>query len=146
MWRPLVDVRDVARAYILCLQAPEEEVRGQIFNISHRNYRISELALRVREALSDAGVKVEVRADYAYRGVRSYRVSTKKVERVLGFRPVVSVEESVQDMARKIATYGYDDFDNPRYYNIRWMKLLGEASEIVAVTGSVFGGPSGQDR
>jgi len=40
MWRPLVDVRDAARAYIACLEAEEEKVRGQIFNVSFQNVRI----------------------------------------------------------------------------------------------------------
>jgi len=141
MWRPLVNVRDAARAYITCLQAEESVVRGEIFNISQGNYRISELALRVRAALQELGIKVDIRPDYGYRGVRSYRVSAQKIERVLGFRPVVTVEESAQDMVRKIKEYGYTDFDNPRYYNIRWMKLLEEAQEIVRITGSVFEAP-----
>ena len=138
MWRPLVDIRDVAQAYILALQAEEGKVKGQIFNVAHRNYRVSELALRVREALRSAGVEAEVCVDYSYRGVRSYRVSTHKIERVLGFYPKVGIEESVADMVEKIRRYGYTDFDNPRYYNIRWMRLLEEAHTIIAVTGSVF--------
>ena len=142
MWRPLVDVRDAARAYIRCLQAEESLVRGEIYNISHGNHRISELALRVRAALKDVGINVDIRPDYGYRGVRSYRVSTRKVERVLAFRPVVTVEESVQNIVRKIEQYGYADFDNPRYYNIRWMKLLEEAQEITQITGSVFEAPA----
>lgn len=141
MWRPLVDVRDAARAYIACLQAEESVVNGQIFNITLDNYRISELALRVREALREIGVDVNIKPDYGYRGVRSYRVSAKKIDRVLAFRPVVTVEESVQDMVRKIKDYGYTDFDNPRYYNIHWMKLLEEAYGIVKVTGAVFEAP-----
>src|SRR3989442_10074056 len=32
MWRPLVDIRDAARAYIAAIEAPEEAVRGEIFN------------------------------------------------------------------------------------------------------------------
>jgi nucleoside-diphosphate-sugar epimerase len=141
MWRPLVDVRDVARAYILAIQAEEDKVRGQIFNVSHRNYRISELALRVREALRQVGVDPEIGPDYGYKGVRSYRVSTKKIEHVLGFRPKVDIEESVVDMVEKIRRYGYTDFDNPRYYNIRWMRLLEEADRIIRITGSVFEAP-----
>jgi len=141
MWRPLVDVRDVARAYIMCLHADADLVRGQIFNVSYRNMRISELALRVREALREVGIDPEIRVDYGYRGVRSYRVSTHKIERVLGFRPKVSIEESVQDMVEKIHKYGYTDFDNPKYYNIRWMRLLEEAQRIIAITGSVFEAP-----
>ena len=142
MWRPLVDVRDVARAYILCLQADEEKVKGEIFNVSYANMRISELALRVREALGEAGVGVDVKADYGYRGVRSYRVSTAKIGRVLNFRPVVSIEESVKDMVERIPQYRYDDFDNPKYYNIRWMRLLEEADKIIAITGSIFEAPA----
>jgi len=143
MWRPLVDVRDVARSYIACLEAPEDKVKGQIFNVSYRNMRISELALRVQGALVNAGIPVQLAPDYGYRGVRSYRVSTAKINRVLGFRPIVSVEESVEDMVEKIHHYGYTDLDNPRYYNIRWMRLLEEADRIIGITGSVFEAPGG---
>jgi nucleoside-diphosphate-sugar epimerase len=142
MWRPLVDVRDVARAYILAIQAEEAVVNGQIFNVSRRNYRISELALRVRDALRLVGVEVDVSADYGYKGVRSYRISTQKIERVLGFQPKVGIEESVTNMVEKIGQHGYTDFDNPRYYNIRWMRLLEEAQGIIDITGSVFEAPN----
>jgi len=138
MWRPLIDVRDVARAYIVCLEAPEEKVRGEIFNVSFRNFRISELGLRVRVALREMGYDVDIVPDYKYHGVRSYRVSTSKIERVLDFRPKVTVEESVKDLVKQIQQYGYTDWDNPKYYNIRWLRLLEEAHKVIRVTGSVF--------
>lgn len=138
MWRPLVDVRDVARAYITALEAPVEKVRGQIFNVSFQNVRISELAFRVREALRNVGREIEIRPDYSYKGVRSYRVSAEKIGSVLGFRPKVTVEESVIEMVKKIEKYGYTDFDNPKYYNIRWMRLLEEVQSIIQITGSLF--------
>jgi nucleoside-diphosphate-sugar epimerase len=138
MWRPMVDVRDAAKAYITCLQAPEDKVSGQIFNVVNRNFRISELALRVREGLRQAEVSAEVTPDYRYKGVRNYRVSGKKLERLLDFKPTVSIEESVVDMVEKIHRFGYADFDNPRFYNIRWMKFLEEADKIINVTGAVF--------
>jgi nucleoside-diphosphate-sugar epimerase len=138
MWRPLVDVRDVARAYIACLEAPEEKVKGQIFNVSFHNIRISELGLRVRAALRQVGYDAEIVPDYGYQGVRSYRVSAAKIQRVLDFQPKVSIEESVQDLVKQIQAHGYTDFDNPKYYNIRWMKLLEEAHKVISITGSVF--------
>lgn len=141
MWRPLVEVRDVARAYIACLHADEERVKEQIFNVSFNNFRISELALRVRETFRSLGYDIDVRSDYGYRGVRSYRVSAAKIQRVLDFRPKVTVEESVQYMVEQIRAYGYDDFSNPRYYNIQWMRLLEEAQRVIATTGSVFEAP-----
>ncbi|MCX6020333.1 MAG: SDR family oxidoreductase, partial [Chloroflexi bacterium] len=44
MWRPLVDVRDAARAYIAAMEARDDLVAGEIFNVSYRNFRVSELA------------------------------------------------------------------------------------------------------
>lgn len=138
IWRPLVDVRDVARAYIACLEANSEKIRGEIFNVSFENMRISELALRVREVLRQMGVEVEIKPKYGYQAVRNYRVSTQKIEQVLGIYPKVGIEESVVNMVHRIREYGYTDFDNPKYYNIRWMRLLEEAHKIIQITGSVF--------
>jgi nucleoside-diphosphate-sugar epimerase len=138
MWRPMLDIRDAARAYIACLQADEGAIRGQIFNVNFRNFRISELALRVREVLRQKGINADISPDYGYRGVRSYRVSAMKIEHALGIKPIVSIEESVGEMVEKIDQYNFTDFDNPRYYNIRWLKLLEESSSIVAITGSIF--------
>ena len=141
MWRPLIEVRDVARAYIACIEADEEDVKGQIFNLATRNFRISELGLNVREALKQKGINVEIKTDYRYKGIRSYRVSSEKIRKVLGFSATISIEESVKDMVEKITKFGYTDFDNPRYYNIQWMRFLEEAESIIKQTGSVFETP-----
>jgi nucleoside-diphosphate-sugar epimerase len=142
MWRPLVDVRDAAEAYIALLEADEALVRGQVFNLCFQNARISELALRVREALRGLGVEVDLRPDYAHASVRSYRVAAEKIEQVVGFRPKISIEESVVDMVRRLRADGGTDFDNPRYYNIRWMQLLEEARQLAGLPGSIFDAPS----
>ncbi len=144
MWRPLIDVRDVARAYVMALQAPAEVIRGQIFNLSAGNFRISELALRVQHALGELGIPTELDIEFGYRLVRSYRVSADKASRVLGFQPQVSVEESVAQMVAEIQSQGFTDFSHPRYYNIEWMKLLEEAVEIVATHGYVLSRPPGE--
>ncbi len=61
---------------------------------------------------------------------------------MLDFKPTISVEESVVDMVERIRHYGYTDFDNPRYYNIRWMKLLEEMDKVIKITGAVFNVPT----
>jgi len=142
MWRPLVDVRDGARAYIACLQAPAEHVRAQIFNVVYANIRISELALRIREVFRAMGTAIDIRSNYGYKGVRSYRVSGRKLAQTLQVRPVITIEESVQDMVARISKVAGGDLSDPRYYNISWMRLLEKADEVIRVTGSVFGAPS----
>ncbi|HEX9235681.1 MAG TPA: SDR family oxidoreductase, partial [Actinomycetota bacterium] len=81
MWRPLIDVKDVARAYVMALESDADLIRGEIFNLTAGNYRISELALRVQAALAHLGRPVELDVDYSYRLVRSYRVSAEKALR-----------------------------------------------------------------
>ncbi len=128
MWRPLIDIKDVVSGYIGCIKAEESEVNGQIFNLAYKNFRISELALRVQQALEEIDIKPQVVVDYKDGGVRNYRVCSKKIQKTLGVEPQVSITESVKDIVSKIQEYGYVDFDDPKYYNIRWMKLL-EAKE-----------------
>lgn len=142
IWRPLIDVKDVARAYVLVLEADRETVGGQVFNLAAGNFRISELALRVQGALRKMGIEAALDVDYSYRLVRNYRVSTEKIGRALDFRPRVSIEESVERMVNEIRAWGYTDFNHPRYYNIDWMKLLEEAAGIVGSHGYVLTKPA----
>lgn len=137
MWRPLVDVTDVAKAHLCCLEAPLDRIRGEIFNLAYENFLILELAHWVREALKDT-MPVEIEVDYSSRKARSYRVSAKKIDTVLGFRPTVSVKDSVHDMVRRIQSDEKVDFLNPRYYNIEWMTLLCEMETVLGRIGSVF--------
>jgi len=142
MWRPLIDVRDVARAYIACVAADEALVRGEVFNVAACNMRIAELALRVRTTLRELGVEVDVRPDYGYRGVRSYRVTTQKIERVLGFKAVLSVEDAVRDMVHQLRQRKMQDLHDPRYDNLRWLRMLEEAETILGTGRSVFDAPT----
>ncbi|MBI2431299.1 MAG: SDR family oxidoreductase [Candidatus Hydrogenedentes bacterium] len=137
MWRPLVDVSDVAKCYLACIQADLKDVGGQIFNLSHKNYRILELAHWVKKAL-DEFVEVEIDVEYGSQTARDYRVSTKKIERVLGFRPAVSVEQSARHMAQKVMAGTHADFHNPKYYNIKWLEMLVEVEKHLKRIGTIF--------
>jgi nucleoside-diphosphate-sugar epimerase len=141
MWRPLIDVQDVARAYVTALEADAEAIAGQVFNLAARNYRISELALRALDGFHRLGMKVELDMDYAYRPMRSYRISSEKVFRVLGYRARVEVDQSVERMVTEVRRRDLTDFTNPRYYNIEWMKLLEEIVGIVSRHGYVLSKP-----
>ncbi len=141
MWRPLIDVHDIARAYVMAMEADPEHVGGQIFNLSAGNYRISEVALRTQKTLADMGISVTIESDYSYRTIRNYRVSSEKTRRVLGFHPQVTIEESVRSMVQEVRRWRYTDFSHPRFYNIDWMKLLEESAEITRTFGYVLTKP-----
>ncbi len=80
-WRPLVHVTDICRAVVAVLEAPEETVRGEIFNVGHNgdNYRVREIA----EIVAREFPGCEVTFGQSGGDNRSYRVSFDKIRRVL---------------------------------------------------------------
>ncbi len=128
MRRPLVDVEDVAQAHIACLEAPEAAIRGQVLNVVQKNYQVRELAQHVAGAMRSRNFDVEVASVPAPPRVRDYECSNSKMTEVVGFTPQRTVLESVANMVSWIGSDGYMAFDNPRFYNIRWMELLKEQS------------------
>jgi nucleoside-diphosphate-sugar epimerase len=138
MWRPLVDVTDVARAHIHCLEAPLEHVGGQIFNLMHDNYQIRELAMLVSGSAQMRKFRVELTEAPMPTIARDYKCSGDKLRNIGGFQPQVSVLESIETMLRQIEADGTVDFHHPRYYNIAWMTLLEEAHTNLQGFPSVF--------
>lgn len=138
MWRPLVDVTDLSRVYVACIEAPDEKVHARTFNVVGKNYRILELAHWVREALRPIR-KVEIEVDYSNHKTRSYRVSGQRLETELGVKSVVPVKESVEHMVRMLEQNGgpMETF-HPRYYNIEWMTLLSTMEKTIKTIGGVF--------
>ena len=137
MWRPLVDVSDLSRVYVACVEAAEDKVHGKIFNVVEKNYRILELAHWVREAMKPIR-KVEIEVDYSSHRTRSYRVSGQRIETVLGVQPQVGVKESVENIVKLLGGQDRAQLYNPRYYNIEWMTLLAEMEQTLKRIGGVF--------
>lgn len=127
-WRPLVDVTDVARAHVVCYEAPRELVHGQIFNVMQENYQIRELAMLVKGSLElrVAGHRVDLEEAPLPKIVRDYRMSNAKMTAQLGFTPAVTVLESVDDMLAKLPLHDPMQMLHPRGYNIQWMTILEE--------------------
>lgn len=138
MWRPLLNIRDAAAAYKLMLEVPKEKVSGEIFNVTNGNYRISELALRVRNKLEQLGIACELRPDYNYRNLRSCQASGQKVARHLGFVPKITVEQTVEDLVQKIRGGAFHDPNDPIFHNIRWLDLLEETRIRAGCSESLF--------
>jgi nucleoside-diphosphate-sugar epimerase len=131
MWRPLVDVQDAAESQVVCLEAPEAAVHGQVFNVVQDNYQIRDLALLVAEYVGAARGPVEVTSAPSPAQVRNYRCSNDKLYQTLGFRPGRSVQESVNEMVTAYAGLDAAGLCHPRYYNLDWLILLREAHAVL---------------
>ena len=126
VWRPLLHVRDAVDAYLHLLWTPTEKIRGETFNLVHKNYRVLELAHWMAEILEQhRGVEVRVKRDRS-RGdsLRSYYVDGEKITRILGFRPERGVAQATLEIwdALERGEFGIEPENDPRFFNIRWLK------------------------
>ena len=121
-WRPNLHCQDAADAFIAAADAPDEAVRGEIFNVGDNgaNHTIREVADIVGRVVPD--VKVEIIE--ASPDQRDYRVSFDKIRHVLGFRTRFTVEDGVREMALSLAAGEIKDPDHDRYSNLRSLKAL----------------------
>jgi nucleoside-diphosphate-sugar epimerase len=138
MWRPLVDVRDVADAMIHAMEAPADAVRGETFNVVHSNYQIRELAMLVAGSVQLLGRSVRLEEVPAPELTRNYECSNEKLSRVLGFIPRHSVVEAVADLLSRLDLEDRTTLTDPRHYNIRWLELLNEVKPRIERFGSLL--------
>lgn len=120
-WRPFVHVRDTSKAIIMALEAPEEIVSGETFNVgsAEQNYQIFDLARRIAEAIG-------IPFDYEWYGLpdhRSYRVDFSKIKEKLGFEPEYNAEMGAVEIWKALKDRVIDPGD-PRTITVNWYKSL----------------------
>ena len=124
-WRPLVHVGDVAKAAHALLDAPEENIRGEAFNIGtdEQNYLVRQLA----EVLAEVtGCAIEI-AEGSSADERSYRVDFSKIASTfpdLEFE--WDAERGAQELVEAYREIGLtkEEFDGDRYIRIRRLRSL----------------------
>jgi nucleoside-diphosphate-sugar epimerase len=131
-WRPLVHARDVARATLALLEAPDEVVRGEAFNIgsAEQNYRIRDLAEIVHDRLPQCEVTY---AEGASADPRSYRVDFGKFESAFPqCRFEWTAERGAEELARAYEEVGltFEDFQGYRFIRLSQLRRLLDADAL----------------
>lgn len=114
-YRPLVHVADAANAFVTVLEAPEEKVDHQIFNVGDDdlNYQIKEVGRIVEKEIDGAEVRfVEHKEDE-----RTYRVSFDKINYILGWEAEHDIADGVREIADWIETNDISDYERDAYRN-----------------------------
>ncbi|HNR30231.1 MAG TPA: SDR family oxidoreductase [Candidatus Hydrogenedentes bacterium] len=120
IWRPLIDVRDTAGAFLRAVQA-DYAISG-VFNVAYDNFTVGLVADLVKDeiqALTGVKARVDIRNVQDY---RNYKVSCDRAKTYLGFHPKYAITDTVRELFRHREEYG--DFAEDRYYNIRVFKQL----------------------
>jgi len=126
IWRPILDIRDAASAYIRAIEA-NAEISG-IFNVTSGNYTVGEIADYVKEGVKeDLGISAKLNIKHV-EDYRNYKVSFEKARNVLSFKARHDIKDIVKSLADNKDKF--KDMENPAYYNIRIFKMLNDAKAV----------------
>ena len=118
LWRPLVDIRDAAFAYLRSIES-DLSISG-VYNVSYGNYTIGRLADEIKETLLEDGIEVTLEVEHRP-DMRNYKVSNRKAKLELDFCPRYSPKDSVREILKH--TKGLD-LTGKQYHNIEVFKEL----------------------
>jgi nucleoside-diphosphate-sugar epimerase len=125
--RPNLHIKDMADAYVLMIEAPAENIAGQIFNIGYQNLSIARIAEIVRDVVQREfpdrpPILIETTPS---NDPRSYHINSDKIKRALGYAPKRTVEDAVRDLCQAFKAGKLpDSLSNDRYFNVRTMKAI----------------------
>ncbi|MEM3641926.1 MAG: SDR family oxidoreductase [Candidatus Bathyarchaeia archaeon] len=127
-WRPFIHVKDTSKAFITVLEAEQDLVNGQIFNVGsdEQNVQIFNLAKLVAESIN-------LPFNYEWYGspdTRSYRVSFKKIKKTLNFKPQYTPKHGAREVFDALKE-GRLNADDPRTITVKWYKHLLETHTFI---------------
>jgi nucleoside-diphosphate-sugar epimerase len=93
-WRPMVHVQDTTDVMCILLEADQEKINGQIFNVGSHNYQLGQLAEEIVKALP-----IEVNIEwYGDADHRSYQVNFDKIESTLHWRAKFTAADGAKEI------------------------------------------------
>lgn len=127
-WRPFIHIKDTSNAFIKVLEAEQELVNGQIFNVgsNEQNIQIFNLAKLISESIN-------MPFNYEWYGspdTRSYRVDFNKIKEVLNFKTEYTIKEGAREVFDALKN-GKLNPDDPKTITVKWYKYLLEAHKLI---------------
>lgn len=124
--RPNIHIDDMVRLYLKLVTMKDfSKANGQIFNAGFENLSINEISKKVKinvERIFKKKIKIiKEKTD----DIRSYRVNSDKIKRVLGFYPKKNVTHAIKEMSLEFKAKKLNDsFTNINYFKIKKLKKI----------------------
>ena len=133
-WRPIVHVEDIARAFVVLLEAPRELVHNRAFNVGQtgENFQIRELAAIVSEIVPNCHIEF---ARDAGPDKRDYRVNCDRIRKTLpSYQPQWTARRGAEQLyqAYRAERLTLDDLEGARYMRIRRVHRLQQEGKLDA--------------
>jgi nucleoside-diphosphate-sugar epimerase len=125
--RPNLHVKDYCNAVLALINAEDNKIKNQIFNVGYQNLSIREISLVVKKIVEinfPEIKKIEIDTTESSDN-RSYHINSEKIKNILNFEPKLTIEDAVNDLCKqfKLRTIK-NSLDNDIYYNVRTLKKI----------------------
>lgn len=125
-WRPLVHIEDISRAALAAVEAPQDSIHNQAFNIGRNdaNYQVRDIAEMVKKFVPHAELVItgETGGDS-----RSYKVNFSKAMNALpGFAAHWTLEAGARELDEwlRAGGLGQEDFQDRRFIRLKQLNHL----------------------
>jgi nucleoside-diphosphate-sugar epimerase len=119
--RPNVHIDDMVDSYLAVLNANENKINGEVFNVGFKNQSVNELAQDVKYVIGEDINITNTKSD----DNRSYHVSSEKIKQILDFETKRTVKDAVFDLKdafeKKLLN---NTFEDEMYFNIKRMNNI----------------------
>jgi nucleoside-diphosphate-sugar epimerase len=126
-WRPMVHVKDTARAFLRVIEASPDQVQNQVFNVgsNNQNFQILEIANKVAASMRQP-LELEW---YGDEDNRSYQVDFSKISSELSFTCERSVEDASLEIVSALSSGSLTDSEATK--TVTWYQSLAHWDAIL---------------
>jgi nucleoside-diphosphate-sugar epimerase len=127
-YRPNLHIQDMTDLYVQLVEEPMDRIAGKVFNVGYQNRAVGEIAETVKQIIEreypeKAPIPIVTTTSD---DIRSYRISSEKIARELGFTPRRTIEDAVRELCGAfVAGKVPNPMTDSLYYNISRMKEMG---------------------
>ena len=125
--RPNIHIEDITDLYVQLLALPANMISGETFNAGHQNHTVADIAEVIRSVVEEempelAPINVKT---VATDDNRSYHITSKKIERILGFVPTRTVQDTARELCQLFREGKLpNSLEDDRYFNVNTVKSV----------------------
>jgi len=118
-WRPFVHVEDAARSILVVLEAKNEIVQNQIYNVgaSEQNFTVRQVGEMIQRYVPNT--RMVINKDHV--DPSNYRVSSNKIQKQLGFVPQWTLDRGIQQVIEVLRAGRVTNYKDPLYSNVKYL-------------------------
>lgn len=124
--RPNLNIKDYVSVVKLLMNAKEDLISNEIFNVGYQNLTIDEIAKIVKRVVEQQYEDREISIEYQKTDDnRSYHINSDKIKEKLNFEPQHTIEEAIVELCDAFKKNKLpNSFDNDEYFNVKRMQNL----------------------